>query len=89
MTESTGTLFQQTPNTMPVIKEIWAFVSVDPEDGNEGVCGVVTDGVMMPLIASDVARLEQIRPIALRLALDTDMQIKLVKFTQRVEVETL
>lgn len=76
------------PNTMPCIREIWAFVSVDAE-GNEGVCAAMIGGAWMPLIAADAARLAQLRPIAARLATAGNMRIRLVRFTSRVEEDRL
>jgi hypothetical protein len=87
-----STLFIQPPNTMPRINEIWAFVSVDPADGNEGVVAFYSSRFesWMPLIAADTKRLEQMRAIAMNMLRDLpDCSIKLVKFTTREEVETL
>lgn len=77
----------QPKNTMPRIEEVWAFVSVDPDDGNEGVCAFRTGDAWMPLIAADTKRLEQLRQIAKDLSKFTKNKIKLVKFTKREELE--
>jgi hypothetical protein len=76
-------------NTMPRIDAIWAFVSVDPEDGNEGVCAapLLGPGSMVPLIAADEARLKSITPIAEHIAKASGMVIRLVKFTNREVIQ--
>lgn len=80
----------QPKNTLPKIETVYAFVSVDPLDGNEGVCAAPMGGLgLVPLIAFDAARLESIRPIAADIAKMSGMKIKLVKFTQREEVEEI
>ena len=82
-------LLHQPKNTMPRIETIWAFVSVDPEDGKEGVCAARFGGMMLPLIAADPVRLEILREIAEQLVQDSGMTIRLAKFTCREDVETL
>lgn len=82
-------LLHQPKNTMPRIEHIWAFLSVDKEDGNEGVCAVNTNIGMMPLIVADEVRLEQVRPIAKDLANRTGMVIRLAKFSVREDLETV
>jgi hypothetical protein len=79
----------QPKNTMPKIESIWAFVSVDPQDGNEGVCAFQIGPQMMPMMAADPKRLEAITPLAESLALRTGMKIKLVRFTAREEIREL
>lgn len=77
-------IFQQPKNTMPRIDSLYAYVSVDHEDGNEGLCGAPVGPVgCMPLIAADEKRLEQLTPIAEQMARQFKMKIRLVKFTKR------
>lgn len=82
-------LLLQPKNTMPRINAIWAFVSVDAKDGNEGLCAAPVGGMLMPLIAADEARLKNLRPLAEQLARMSGMTIKLVKFETRTEVERI
>ena len=87
-----ATVLRQPKNTMPKIKHIWAYLSVDPEDGNEGLCAAMIDGVFLPLIAADEKRLEILRGMAQEIteqARLNNMKIKLVQFTERVELETV
>lgn len=77
----------QPKNTMPLINSLWAFLSVDPADGNEGVCAATIGNTLMPLIAADEARLASLRSHAEKIAKRSGRKIKLVKFTTREEVE--
>jgi hypothetical protein len=86
MSDYPFTVFRQPKNTMPRIESIWAFVSVDQEDGNEGVAAASFGGVLMPLIAADEKRLAMILPIAEHIKATTGIKLKLVKFTTREEV---
>lgn len=79
-----GTLFQQPKNTLPSIECLYAFVSVDAEDGNEGLVGAPFGGMpIMPMIAADEKRLEQLIPVAEKLAKVWKMKIRLIKLSKR------
>lgn len=85
-----NTIFTQPKNTLPKINSIYAFVSVDAVDGNEGVCAMPMGPVgCMPLIAADEKRLEQLIPMAQDLANMAKMKINLIKLTQREEIRTI
>jgi hypothetical protein len=77
------------PKNTIFINEIWAFVSVDPEDGYEGVLSapLMGPGSQVPLIAADVKRLEGLWPIARKMAAITGRKCKLVRFHNREEIE--
>ena len=82
-----GTIFQQPKNTMPRIESIYAYLSVDAEDGNEGIVGAPFGPVgCLPLVAADETRLKQYEPIVQALANEFKRPIRLVRFTQREEV---
>jgi hypothetical protein len=90
-----SSLYTVPPNTTFYIGEIWAYISED-DRGNEGVCGCMLGGTFMAMVAADKARLDQLRPVAQRMARDMrnapgtlKRKIKLVKFTQRIEVEEI
>lgn len=69
------------------IKEIWAFLGVDPDDGDEGVVGFrAPDGSWMPLVCADEARLNSIRGIAERIARGDGRKVVLAKFSQRTDL---
>lgn len=70
------------------IGELFAFVSIH-DDGDEGVCAATIGGVMMPLIAADRARLEELRPYAVLAARASGRPVALVRFDQRTDVEII
>jgi hypothetical protein len=61
-------LLIQPKNTLPRINEVWAFVSVDPKDGNEGVMATTTGRYWLPLIGADGERIKSLRPIVEEMA---------------------
>lgn len=67
------------------------FASVD--EGGEGVVGMTlpVNGreTFMPFVCADKARMEQLKPIAKNIAQESGKTIKLLKFKQRKELETL
>lgn len=73
-------------NTIVRIDQIWAAVSVDPDDNTEGVCAVQMNDHWMPLIAADEERLPFIREQAARLA-SLGRKIKIIRLTTREVVE--
>jgi hypothetical protein len=81
-----GSMWLQPKNTLPKIEQLWAIVSVDAEDGNEGVCAAMIGGVVMPLIAADQKRLDQLLPIAKQVSADTGTRFRLVRFSNREEL---
>jgi hypothetical protein len=68
-------------NYMGRIDRIWAFLSLD--DGGEGVMGAPLDGGTVPLIAADKRRLDDLIPLARRLATRFGKPIRLAKFSKR------
>jgi hypothetical protein len=82
-------IVESPPNTQPRIDEMWVYVSID-SDGNEGVVGSYVPGSgWVPLMATDPQRLELIRPMALAVARQSGMRIRLVKFSSREVLETI
>lgn len=84
-------LLIQPKNTLPRIDAIWAFVSVDPRDGNEGVLGapLMGPGSLVPLIAADEVRLRELEPIAKAMAKRGGIKVRLVRFHQREVVREI
>lgn len=77
-------LFKQPKNTLPSIECLYAFVSVDTEDGNEGLVAAPIGPVgCMPLVAADMKRLEQLTPIAQWVADQARIKIRLIKLSKR------
>lgn len=78
------------PNHLPRIAKLWAYLSVDPDTGNEGLCAATySDGSLLPLIAADETRLASLRSMAEQIAANTGKTVVLVEFTARVEVATI
>jgi hypothetical protein len=73
------------PNFLGRIDAIWAALSLD--EGGEGVCAAPIGGMTLPLIAADKRRLDQIIPIARRIAELFNKPVRLAKFTRREDVE--
>lgn len=62
---------------------LYAFVAVDPDDGDEGVLSVNVRGHDVMCFASDEVRLNELWPHALMQAnFHKDVSIKLVKWTK-------
>ncbi|MCJ7523222.1 MAG: hypothetical protein MUP21_13535 [Dehalococcoidia bacterium] len=64
-----------------VIEEMWAFCTVDPNDGCEGVIGGVINGVSMPLVGSDRARFLSLIPVAKEVAKASGLKVTIKHFT--------
>jgi hypothetical protein len=85
-----NTLFQQPKNTLPSIECIYAFVSVDAEDGNEGLVAAPLGPVgCMPMIAADEKRLANLIPIAEEVAKRFNMKIRLIKLSHREVIKEI
>jgi hypothetical protein len=87
---SEKTVFHQPKNTLPKIDSVYLFVSVDEEDGNEGVIGAPFGPInCMPLIAADEKRLAQLIPIAEDIARRSGKKIRLIRLTQREVIQDI
>jgi hypothetical protein len=63
------------------IEALWAWTVVDPADNQEGIPGVpAPGGGVMPLVASDRVRLEELRPIAQQFADMLKSPVRLRRF---------
>ena len=70
------------------IEEMFAFVSED--ETGEGIVGyMMPDGMWMPLVGADVARVDSLRPAAEKIARDTGKPIRLIKFSNRIDLGTV
>ena len=78
-------------NYLEKITEIYAFVSVGKN--GEGIVGMTmpVEGreTFMPFICADKKRMEQLKPIAKKIAGEYGKTIKLIKLTNRKDIETL
>lgn len=77
---------------MKKIEEYFAFVAPGP-DGNEAVLGLqaqTQQGVMqIPIAAHTMEQMEQFRPVAKHFADAFKTPVTLVKFTGRMDIETV
>ena len=69
-------------------KEMWAFMSVGA-DGDEGLIGMKQGDVWLPFVATDGGRLDMLRDLSRKVAVEIKRPIYVVKFTNREEVETI
>jgi len=69
------------------LEQLFAFVSVDAQ-GSEGIIAAQGTTGPMPLVATDEAKVEQLRPIAMSVAKRSGITVKLVRFRGREELET-
>lgn len=70
------------------IETIHAFISVD-EKGDEGVCGFMSGQGWMPMVCADEARVNSLRQLAKKMSKETKMQIKLIRFSVREDLEII
>ncbi len=72
-----------------VIQTLHAFIVTD-EDGVEGIpAAKAPDGMAMPLVRADRARIESLRPIAQQIADGLGKKVVLTRFSVREDVDTL
>lgn len=78
-------------NYLEKITELYAFISSD--ENGEGVIGhampINGQMVMMPFVCADKDRVDSLRPIAEKMAIDSKQQIRLIRFTSREDIEVL
>lgn len=63
------------------ITELYAWVCTD-KDGDEGIIAFLHKGIMMPMIGSDMERIESLRSTAVGIAKSEDLPLKLIKFSE-------
>jgi hypothetical protein len=67
------------------IDDIYAFLAVDRTDGDEGIMAFGSPPT--PMIAADLTRLQELRPLAEMMAKAGGIKVKLVRFTTRTEMD--
>jgi len=71
------------------IEEMYALVAQD-ENGDEGIMGasMVVEGqlMMMPLVGADIVRVKQWIPLALRIAKEDGLQVRVYHFRDKKDV---
>lgn len=76
-------------NRLPRIDSVWMAVSVDDSDGSEGICAILHNGMWMPLVAADEARLTSITEEAERIAATQGRLVRVIKLHSREEVKVI
>ncbi len=76
---------------MPKIDELFAFIAEDTGPDDEGVAATFLPrfGVWIPLVGADMDRMKSLIPEAQRIAQVSGKSIKLVRFSQRTELEVI
>lgn len=64
------------------IESIHAFVAVD-EKGDEGVAAFRMGDHWFPMVAADERRLESLKKMAKKIAMDTGKTLRIMKFTTK------
>lgn len=74
----------------PRIDDVWLYVGIDGE-GREGIvsCIDMRTNTTVPMMATDEARVEALRPSAEAMAKRMGQTIKLVRFHMRHDVEVI
>jgi hypothetical protein len=71
------------------VTELYAWVSLDDGDGNEGIIGYLTADGFRPAIGADRGRIEQLRPIIRVAARMHTHPIELRRFSTMTVEETM
>jgi hypothetical protein len=74
---------------MPKIESMYAFVVEDIAPDDEGLIAQAVGSMWMPLVGADMKRIDSLRPVAAAIGKRIGKKIKLVKFTNRQEVEVI
>lgn len=74
---------------MPKITEMFAWIQEDSGPDDEGVLTWKFGDNWLPLVGADIDRVKSLREFALAVRVITGKPVKLVRFTNRIEVETI
>jgi len=69
-----------------IIKEVFAFVAIDPKDGDEGVIGALLGDTWMPLVAADEKRIRDYIKLADEITSKSGVPYKILRFATREDV---
>lgn len=65
------------------VDNMYAYLSVDQEDGNEGLVAIDTATGKMPLVGADMGRMLSYKPIVKNLVKTTGFKVRLYKFSSK------
>ena len=74
------------------VQEVYVFIS-EAEDGDEGIIAQIIDmvgvemPVYMPFVAADKKRLQQLKPMAQKIAKESGKKVKVIRLSVREEIE--
>ena len=75
---------------MPRIEELYAYIAHEPGDpDDEGVTAFKLEGVWLPMVGADEARMKSLKGQAQMIANSTGHKITLVKFSTKTVLETI
>ncbi len=69
------------------IQTVWAWLAIDPDDGDEGVMAFLQHGRWTPAIGADETRLKKLRPRVIEALAQTGLTARLARFDLRTDVE--
>lgn len=71
---------------MPKITEMFAFVTSDTDENDEGVLGVGTSQGLMPMVGADMSRVKSLIPIADKITEKTGKPYRIIKFSSMTDI---
>jgi hypothetical protein len=77
------------PNGVQRIDQLWLVTFVDEAGREIVVQAKLVSGEFVPLIAADAARLDSIMTAGRSIAKATNIRMRLVRFTSRIDVEDI
>lgn len=73
-----------------IITKVTAFVAIDLKDGDESVMAFLgPDGVWMPLVCADEARIKSMLPLAEAISAESSTPYRVIQFSTREDVTDL
>lgn len=65
---------------MPKINEMFAFITSDTDENDEGIVSIPMDGIQMPLIGADLTRVDALMSYAQHISNVSNKQIVIKRF---------
>lgn len=96
MKEINGQIFEKCPKCVFShvknhlrIEKMFAYVSVDPEDDNEGVIAMKTPNGITPMVGADMARVNFFAPYAEQAAKNAGIKVRLYEFSKKTLLQEI
>lgn len=64
-----------------IIKEMFAFITVDPDTQDEGVLGFKGSEGWMPMVGADMTRVDDLKPLADQVSKSMGLTYRIKRFT--------